>query len=119
MVKGKHDFFTNQFLTLCSSHRVATPKPKNILCHVVPLFWFNNTARRTKVSSTLSKSTKARGHIKCIFEAYLVNFGYIKFNFGGHKQCNNIQNQFFLTHNTYQTEIAKLAIGDREKSFIF
>ena len=46
MVKGKHDFFTNQFLplvskkkipTLCASRKAATHKPKNILCHVVPL----------------------------------------------------------------------------------
>ena len=40
------------------------------------------------------------------FAATAYTIQYIKFNFGGHKQCNNIQNQFFLTRNTYQTEIA-------------
>ena len=40
------------------------------------------------------------------FAAIAYTIQYIKFNFGGHKQCNNIQNQFFLTRNTYQIEIA-------------
>ena len=40
------------------------------------------------------------------FAATAYTIQYIKFNFGGHKQCNNIQNQFFLTRNTYQIEIA-------------
>ena len=40
------------------------------------------------------------------FAAAAYTIQYIKFNFGGHKQCNNIQNQFFLTRNTYQIEIA-------------
>ena len=40
------------------------------------------------------------------FAATAYTIQYIKFNFRGHKQYNNIQNQFFLTRKTYQPEIA-------------